>query len=68
MFGSSPSASSRAWYTGGAQRSVWGISECLASLFCGLASITLLMPALFWDQELAQPVCDRECVCVRARV
>ena len=78
MSDSLPSASPRAWYTGGAQRKKGlGLSECQASLLGGLASITLGMPALFfWDQELAQPPryilhvseceCESVCVCVRA--
>ena len=52
MSDSLPSTSPRAWYTGDVQS--LGLSECQASLFGGLASITLGMPALFfWDQELA---------------
>ena len=76
MSDSLPSASPRAWYTGGAQS--LGLSECQASLFGGLASITLGMPALFfWDQELAQPPryilrvseceCENVCVCMRTQ-
>ena len=74
MSDSLPSASPRAWYTGGAQS--LGLSECQASLFGGLASITLGMPALFfWDQELAQPPryilrvseCENMCVCMRTQ-
>lgn len=74
MSDSLPSASPRAWYTGGAQRKKGlGLSECQASLSGGLASITLGMPALFWDQELAQSpryilhvsdcACESACVC-----
>ena len=78
MSDSLPSASPRAWYTGGAQRKKGlGMSACQASLFGGVASITLGMPALFWDQELAQPPryslriseceCERVCVCTRTQ-
>lgn len=77
MSDSLPSASPRAWYTGGAQRKKGlGMSECQAFLFGGLASITLGMPAFFWDQELAQPPryslrisdceCESVCVCASA--